>query len=539
MVRFRGVLLATILALAACQGEVQQAACPAGQVCLEFGNNGEPSTLDPQQSSLIDEFAIIGDLFMGLTTDSPEARPVPAMAQSWETSPDGLVWTFHLREAQWSDGVPVTADDFVYAYQRILKPETASTYAYLIHLLKNGQAVGEGKAPPHALGAKALGPRTLQLTLEHPAPYLPELLKHSSFFPVPKHAVERWGAAWVQPKHFVGNGPYRLVEWRLGDYVRVVKNERFWDAAKVCVDRINFYPTQDAVSGERRVKRGELDLNTSFQSNRVTRLRQEMPGYVRTHVSLATTYLSFNTRDVTAFKDVRVRRALSEAVDRDFITAKLLRAGQQPAYSFVPPQTANYVAGARTVWAGKSLEARQAEARRLLAQAGYGEQRPLKVTIKASTSTDTMLLVQAIQADWNAVGVKTSLIQNEGQIAFEAYRTRDFEIGAMSWYADYNDPVTFLDLMRSTTGQQNYGDYKNPAYDALLDAASQEPDAGRRAEILRRAEQTVLNDEALIPLYFVVNRALVSPRVTGWVDNVSNFHRTRYLCVKDRRPLNS
>ena len=529
-----GALAAAALALTACQAKTQRPACPAGEVCLEYGNNTEPATLDPQKSNLIDEFSIIGDLMMGLTTDGPDASPVPGMAERWEVTPDGLTWTFHLRDARWSDGQPVTADDFVYAYRRILAPETASIYAYLVYLLKNGQALNEGKARPEDLGARALDAHTLQLTLEHPAPYLPELLKHQSFFPVPRHVVERFGDGWVKPGHYVSNGAYRLVSWRLGDYVRVEKNPDFYDAARVCVDRIDYYPTPDAVAAERRVARGELDINTSFQSNRISRLRETMPGYVRTHVSLATSYLSFNTRDVKAFKDPRVRRALSEAIDRDFITHKLMRAGQQPAYAFVPPGIANYVPepGPRVAWAGLSFPERQAQARRLLAEAGYGPRNPLSFEMKVSNSPDTILLTEAIQADWRAIGVETKLLLNEGQIAFAAYRTRDFDIGFMSWYADFNDPVTFLGLFKSDTGAQNYGDYKDPQFDALMDAADREPDAARRARLLAQAESRMLDADALIPVYFVVNRNLVNPKITGWVDNEENFHRSRWLCVK-------
>src|SRR5207244_1640750 len=153
---------------------------------------------------------IIGDLMMGLTTEAADGSAMPGMATSWETSPDGLTWTFHLRQASWSDGEPVTADDFVYAYRRILEPETAATYAYLVAILKNGQAINAGKLPPQALGARALDPHTLELTLEHPVPYLPELAKHQSFFPVPRHVVERYGEGWTQPGRYVSNGAYRL-----------------------------------------------------------------------------------------------------------------------------------------------------------------------------------------------------------------------------------------------------------------------------------------------------------------------------------------
>jgi oligopeptide transport system substrate-binding protein len=525
--------LTAALMLAGCQaGKVQRPPCPAGQVCLEYGQKQEPLTLDPQTSNTIYEQAIISDLIVGLTTDAPDALPVPAAATSWEVSADGLVWTFHLRKgALWSDGVPVTADDFVFAYRRILNPRTASIYAYLVTIIKGGQPILDGKAGPETLGVRAIDPYTLEMTLEHPAPYLPELLKHQSFFPVPKHAVETWGDAWVQPGHYVSNGPFHLVSWRLGDKLQVAKSPTFWDAKNVCVDRVNYYPIPDLVSAERRIARGELDINNTFQSNRLARIRQAMPGVARTHVSLATSYLAFNTRDVAPLKDVRVRRALSEAIDRDFIVTKLLRAGQLPAYSFVPPGALNYVSGPRARWAGESFAQRQIEAKALLAAAGFTPQHPLKLDIKAANTSDTLLLSEAIQADWRAIGVEASITQNDGAIAFVAYRNRDFNVAPVSWFADFNDPMTFLGLLKSSTGAQNYGDYNSPVFDGLLDQADHEPDPGRRAAILARAEQTMLDDEGIAPIYFWVSRNLVNPKITGWTDNVEDFHRVRWLCA--------
>jgi oligopeptide transport system substrate-binding protein len=518
--------------LAGCQGKGQRPPCPTGKVCLEYGNETDPLTLDPQTSNLLTEGRIIGDLMVGLTTDGADGKPIPGMATSWDVGADGLTWTFHLRDARWSDGVPVTADDFVYAYRRILDPKTASIYAYLVTLLKNGQAVNDGKAPLSAVGATARDPHTLVLTLEHPAPYMPQLLMHQSFYPVPKHVVERLGDAWVKPGNYVSNGAYRLAAWKLGDHVEVDRNPLFFDAAHVCVDRIDYYPTADAVSAERRVQRGELDLNTTFQSNRLAHIREVMPGYARPALTLATYYLSFNTRDVKPLKDIRVRRALSESVDRDFMTGKLQRAGQLPAYSFVVPGVANYAYGAQLRWAHESFAQRQIEARALLAQAGYGPAHPLKLEIKVPSTSETQLLMEAVQADWRAIGVQATIVQNEGQIAFAAYRDRDFQVGAMSWYADFDDPITFLGLLKSDTGAQNYGDYKNPAYDALLAQADGEPDAARRAQILKRAEQIMLDDEGMAPLGFGVSRSLVNPKVTGWVDNPLNNHRARWLCVR-------
>jgi oligopeptide transport system substrate-binding protein len=198
----------------------------------------------------------------------------------------------------------------------------------------------------------------------------------------------------------------------------------------------------------------------------------------------------------------------------------------------VPPGSANYPFGAKTIWAGKPLAQRQAEARALLAQAGFDPAHPLRLEIKTTTNSESLLLAQAIQADWRAVGVDARVVQNDGPVAFAAYANRDFQVGAMVWYADFNDPMTFLGLLKSDTGAQNYGDYSNRAFDALLDRADREPDAARRGQILARAEQTMLDDEAIVPVDFTVNRALVNPRIAGWVDNAENFHRTRWLCPR-------
>ena len=526
--------LAFLAALAACQPAAHRPRCPPGKVCLEYGNNTEPLTLDPQLSEQVTEAVIIGDLMMGLTTEGPDSSVQPGMAERWTTSPDGLTWTFHLRPALWSDGMPVTARDFVFGYRRILDPKTGSPYAYLVYLLKNGEAANQGRAPLEAIGARAPDDHTLILTLAHPAPYLPLLLKHQSWFPAPEHAVRRWGDKWVQPGRYVSNGPFRLVEWRLGDYLRVERNPRFFDNAKVCIDRINYYPTTDQVAAERRVARGELDLTTSFQSNRLEHIRKTMPGYARPAPWLTTTYMAFNSHDRGPLQDLRVRRSLSAAIDREFITGKLLRSGQRPAYAFVPPGTANARAIPPPPWARLTLAQRRAEARALLAQAGFGPARPLTVQLSSSNSNESLLLAQAIQADWRAIGVVTKISRSEGQILLADLRQRNFQAAMASWAADYNDPMTFLALFKSDTGAQNYGDYRSAAYDARLAAADAEPDAGKRAQWLAEAEQILLADEGVAPVYFSVSRSLVSPRVIGWVDNLENWHRARWLCVKGR-----
>jgi oligopeptide transport system substrate-binding protein len=525
------------LSLTACQPQrVARPACPAGERCLEYGIASEPVSLDPQVTQSVYEAAIDRELFDGLYTDAPDGTPVLGAADKVTTSPDGLTWTFHLRPAKWSDGQPVTAQDFVYSYRRILDPKTASPYAYLVYLLKNAEPINGGKADPATLGAVALDPQTLQLTLEHPAPFLPQILKHQSFFPVPEHAIDRWGATWIEPGHFASNGAYTLGDWQLGNRVRLIKNPYFHDAAKVCFDRVDFTPTPDSVTAERRVLRGELDLNAGIQGNRIPRLRANPTSapYVHSHPYLSTGYMIFNTRDVPALQDRRVRMAIDMSIDRQFITAKLGRAGQVPTASFVPRGIAGYLppsaAHPQPVWANWPLARRTAAARALMREAGYGPDHPLKLEMKMFASPDTLTFAQAVQADLQGIWVDTTFRQEDGAVIFTSFSIRDFQLGLVSWVADYDDPTTFLTLMKSDTGAQNYGDYDNPAYDALLAKADHDADGVSRARYLAQAEQMGLNDVNVAPMYNGVNLNLVSPRIVGWVDNDSNIHPIRDLC---------
>ncbi len=532
-----GALLLAAACIAGCTPRQARSACPPAKLCLHYGNASEPLTLDPAKASGTWEQDIIGDLMMGLTQDGPAGEAIPGMASSWETSADGLVWTFHLRKALWSDGAPVTADDFVFGIRRTLDPKTASQYASLLYFIKNAEPVNDGKAPLQALGVTALDPRTLQIRLEHPAPYLIEVAKHQTMFPAPRHAVERWGDNWVAPGRYVSNGPYVLTDWKLGDHVLATKNPRFYDADKVCIDQVFYYPTNDAISAERRVRRGELDLNRDIQSNRIAYLRQpdQMPAYVHTYTYLGVAYLAFNMgpKGVPALRDRRVRMALDMAIDREFLTRKLLRGGQTPAYTFIPPGVVNYVSPKPPVWASWSIERRQAAARRLLLEAGYGPGHRLHLEIKHRNTPDPMLFMPAIQADWRQIGVAATLAQNETQIAYDAYRNRDFQVADAAWIADFNDAMTFLYLQRSSTGAQNYGDYSNPVFDALVNQADHEPDVRRRAADMAAAERIVLDDAAVAPLFFYVNKNLVNPDVTGFVDNLIDWHRARFLCFRD------
>jgi oligopeptide transport system substrate-binding protein len=262
-----------------------------------------------------------------------------------------------------------------------------------------------------------------------------------------------------------------------------------------------------------------------------------MAAFVRSHPYLSSTYLALNVTGVPALRDPRVRQAIGMAVDRAFITGKLLRAGQIPTTAFVPPGIAGYLPPdaphPHAYWTGWPLARRQTLARQLLAQAGYGAARPLKLELKTSGLRTSALVAQAIQADLHDVGIDLTLRQEEGQVVYRSFEAKDFQIGLLAWIADYSDPLTFLTLMKSDTGPQNYGGYANPRFDALLDQADHEPDGARRAAVLAQAEQLMLDDGYIAPLDVGVNLNLVAPRVTGWVDNAVDIHPARYLCVRE------
>lgn len=533
----RRPLFAVTVALAlvgACGQGGGRPPCPTGKLCMFIGNGPDPGTLDPAKSTGTWEANILRDLFEGLVTEDAAGEPVPGAAVSWTSSLNGLVWTFKLRPgALWSDGHPVTAEDFVFAMRRVQDPATASEYAYLLNVIEGAKAINEGKAKPEILGVRALDPLTLEIRLTHPTPYLLGLLTHTTAYPAPAHVVKRLGEAWVQPGNMVSNGPFTLKSWKLGDRIHTEKNPKYYAAKDVCLDEVDYFVSTDYVAAERRVRGGELDQSTRVTANRIAYLKQpdQIPAYVHTHVWLTNAYLMFNAAS-PKFRDLRVRKAIALAIDREFIVNKARRAGEVAAYGFVPPGIANYPRQAQMHWASWSFERRQEEARRLLREAGYTREKPLRFEL-THRGIDHGVLWPAIQADLRAVGVEVALLGAESQVAYAAFRNRDFEVGDVGWVADFNDPINFLELNRSSTGAQNYGDYRNPAYDALLARADQEVDLGKRAELLRQAEQLVLDDVAVVPLFFGPSSNLVNPNVTGYVDNVQDTHRKRWMCFKD------
>jgi len=534
------IFLATFVALAM----LVSGAFAAGPMVLHRGNSAEPDTLDPNKAALTAESNIIRDLFLGLMTLDAAGQVIPGSAERWSVSEDGKRYVFHIREdLVWSDGVPVTADDFVFAFRRLLDPMTGAEYATNLYVLENGEAVNLGQAAPETLGARALGPKTLEMRLHTPVPYLLEMLTHASTYPVPKHVVERLGDAWVKPGNMVSNGPYKLAAWEPQNYIKLVRNPLFYDNANVAIDEVFYYPTEDGNSALKQLRAGELDLNNEFPARQYSWLKANMPNVARVHPWLGVYYYAFNS-ERPPFNDKRVRLALAMAIPREAITDKLLGYGVLPAYSLVPPGVDNYAAlhGLDTTAPFKSLspEQRRAEARRLLAEAGYGPDKPLEVVLSYNTDKDHKKVALAAAHGWKQIGVVTRLFNVEAKVHYNNLKVADFEVARAGWIADFNDAENFLFLLESETGQLNYGQYANPQFDRLMKEASSTLDLKRRAILMGQAEQIAMADQPVTPIYFYVSRNLVAPWVSGYVDNVRNAHLSRYMAISgERRHLKS
>ena len=508
----------------------------AQPVVLRRSNGAEPDSLDPHKTSGTWEANIIGDMLIGLMTEDMSGRPIYGSAMSHTESADGLGYTFKLRAMTWSDGTPLTADDFVFAFQRILNPATASRYASLVYPIKNAQAVNGGKLPLTALGARAADPQTLEVTLENPTPYFINLLVHHTMFPVPRHVIDKVGDAWIKPEYIQVNGAYKLVEWVPNSIIRLARNTRFYDVANVQIDEIDYYPIADNSVALQRFRAGALDVTNDFPTREYQKLKsggytEVKPSEVHVFPYVATTYVLFNTQK-PPFTDPQVRRALSLAIDRSAITDKILGTGQVPAYSLVPHGMANYDDGPELDFKEWPMDKRLAEAKRLLQSAGFTPDKPLRFTYRYRENVDTQRIAVALQAMWKTIGVDVQLLNSETATHYNALRTQDFDVADAGWVADYNDAEDFLFMLQSSAGQMNYGKYNNARYDALMAQAAQTHDLAARAGILKQAEQIELADEPLAPLFYSVSRSLVKDYVKGWQDNVLDWHRSRYLRIE-------
>jgi oligopeptide transport system substrate-binding protein len=500
---------------------------------LDIANQGEPLSLDPHKASGIWENNIVGNMFIGLTTENAKAEPVPGMAERWETSEDGRTWTFFLRRAVWSDGEACDAHDFEFAFKRILDPETLAEYAAILYPIKNAEAINSGEAPVETLGVRAIDDLTLEIELEHPAPYLPQLLKHYTAFPVPKHVVERHGSDWIDPANVVVNGPYQLVRWWSNYIVHLERNPRFWDNDSVVLDHLYFYPATDVNAAARKVMSGEAGWSNRFPSNQVEELRAALPGYVRVAPYLTVNYFSFNMTKAP-FNDIRVRQALCMAYDREFVAQRIYRTGDQPAYALVPPGIAAYPSTAQYRWKNVPVAERKREAERLLRAAGFGPNNPLRFEFSHRATSDNPRVAVVVQNDWNSIApwVTVELRGVETQVHYANLRAKNFDVGDGGWVADYNDARTYLYLLETRTGPQNYPGYSNAEYDRLVSQSDFEPDVEARGRLMAQAEQVALDDAPICTSVVINSTNLVHPDLTGYEDNLEDIHRARWFGIK-------
>lgn len=498
---------------------------------LLVGNGAEPQDLDPQVCVAYNDYNVLIALFEGLTCiDERTSRAVPGVAESWEASPDGLAYTFHLRpDARWSNGDPVTAGDFVFSFRRILSPALASEYAYLLYPIRNAEAFNAGRLADFSrVGVRALGSRTLLVELERPCPYLPVLAAHQAWFPVHRATLERFGAvarrgtAWTRPGNLVGDGPFVLKEWTPDARIVVARNPRYWNAARNALREVVFFPTEDIAVDEANFRAGQEHLTFDLLPDRIAYYRRREPRLLRVDPLSQTYFLRFNVTR-RPLDDVRVRRALAWAIDRAALARDVLDGSRRPAFSLVPPDTGGYTSSA-------SMPDDPAAARRLLATAGYPGGRGFpRLGVLAFPDAINTRVLEAVQQMWRReLGIDVSLVDEDFRVYVDSQRTLAYSIALSRWFADYDDPSTYLDLFRSGCGN-NWTGWGDPGYDALNEKADRTMDAAGRRALLRKAEARLLDQAPIAPLFYGARTYLIRPYVEGWVPSLLGIHRYQFV----------
>lgn len=499
---------------------------------INRGNGGEPKSLDPHHIDGTWESNVDGDLFEGLVAPDAAGRPIPGIATHWETSTDGLTWTFHLRRSLWSDGVPLTAQDFVFGWERLLDPANAAPYAYNMWVVKNARPISDGKLPPSALGVSAPDDYTLIVHLEHPAAYLPQLLMHQTAYPLPRHLVVKLGSAWSQQRNIVSDGAYMVKDWVPNDHVTLTKNPRYYQAAQVRIQTVRYFDTTDSQAALMEFRGRQIDTQNPYPALAIDWMRTNIPGAIRSVPYLGIDYIALNVTH-KPLDNVRVREALNLAYNREVIAGKIRRIGEMPAYSMVPPGVANYPNAGAMDFKTQPYAARIARARALMAAAGYGPQHRLRLSYLTSTNPDQRRSAALVQQMLSQIYIDMTIRSVELQILYSRMQQHDFDIANAVWIADFDDASNFLDLLR-TGGDNNYGNYSNPKFDALLDQAQQTVDPVTRGRIMQQAEDIALTDYAWVTCYYQVTDDIIQPWVKGWIPNLLGYNRSRWLWIEGR-----
>ncbi len=495
---------------------------------ITINNAAEPESLDPHKVSGVPESNILRQMFVGLTSTDGDGNTIPGMAESWETT-DNKVWTFKLRDAKWSNGDPVTAHDFVYSMRRLGDPATASPYATYLADAKvvNAQDIVDGKAKPDTLGVKAIDDKTLEITLSEPVPYFPDMLIHTSVKPVNQKVVEAHGDKWTAPENIVVNGPYKLTSWQVNERITLERNPQYFDDAKTTINKATLLVVPAATTDVQRYKAGEIDMTAdSLPPEQYDQLKKELGAEVIEPPKLCTYYYEFN-HTKAPFDDVRVRKALSLALDRDIIVDSILKQGQKVAYQFTPEATQG-MKNFEPEWKSWDKAKRIEEAKKLLAEAGYSESNPLKFELLYNTNEQHKTLAVAASSFWkDSLGfVEVTLNNQEWKTYLETRRTQKHEMARGGWCADYNEASTFLNTFKSDNSS-NYGKYNSPAFDKLMASTlGGDVTPEQRADIYRQAEAELDKDTATIFVYQYTAPRLVKPYVIGFSDKdpMGNWH---------------
>jgi len=480
------------------------------------------NSLDPDIVEDVDTSYVVGNLFEGLYNEDAKGNPVPGAAESYDVNKDNTVFTFHLRKgAVWSNGDPVKASDFVFSWRRAVDPKTASNYSYFPGLVgvKNADDIVAGKMPPDQLGVKAIDDNTLEVDLNKSVPYFVRSTAHATLFPIPQAVVEKFGNDWTKPENIVGNGAYVLAENKPGERVTIKRNPKYWDNAKTVLETINFLTINDENQGVTRYLSGEVD-QTDVPAGQYPQMKQQYPNEAHSVPQLCTYYFDINMTDkqtVPALKDVKVREAISMAIDRDVIVNNVLQGGQIPAYFFTPPATADFKAP-DVAMAKMSQADRDAKAKQLLADAGYGPDKPISFTYIYNTSEAHKKIATVVsQMLKEKLGIQMTLQDMEFATLLDKRHQRDFEVARDAWCGDYNEASTFEGLMDSTSSQNNSG-YSNADVDKWLKEAATSEDPNQQ---YLQIETQVAKDIPIIPIYFYTKVFLQKTTVGGWpYDNV-------------------
>jgi oligopeptide transport system substrate-binding protein len=505
-------------------------ALPASaETVLNRSGGSDPSSLDPQKATGNTAAPILNELFVGLLTTDENGRMTYGLAESHTMSDHGLVWEYKLRDGlKWSDGTALTAKDVAWSLQRLMLPKTAARYAQFFYSVKNGRPVNAGQAPPESLGITSPDDKTVRIELSAPNPLLPQALSSFSAMPSPRHKVEELGDDWTKPGQFVSNGAYVLDEWLPGTRLTLKKNPNFYDAQNVEIDTVNFYPTQNLNTVFNRFRAGELDAILNFPPEQISWIKENIPDELRISPTLGIYYFLINAKK-PPFDDIRVRKALALAFDREALIDRLLNTGVIPAYSFVSPVVEGYDV-ARASIADMPMADRIADAHRLMSEAGYGGNNPVTFELAYDTQEENRKIAVAMKSMWAALGFNAELMDTEFRNLNRKARTRDYDIMRWAWFSPFNDASGYLNLLR-TGDPSNYVDYANPEFNALMNQANSISDQEQRNTLMRQAEQILMEDYVIIPVFHYVSRRLVKTYIDGWNENARNNYLARYMTV--------